>query len=187
MEEVSLLGDSQVRRLIDTLIQQGHRRLDHQDFAQGGIDTYKLKQEVRRRVTVFQRICFVLISINDILRHIPLPIIKQNLQATIKILLRNNKTVLISTLPPVLNPSSKVKDTIVAVNIFILSLQSQPGITVIRLHSHFPPFTKLNLDLFQLRYHNNRRDSTHLSAQGHLLLTSLISCALSSTTTAMVR
>lgn len=179
MEGITLLGDSQVKRMLNTLDRQCPKNNLSSHFAVSGLFTNELKSAVRQRVQTFHQVCFILISINDIIKRFPIKTIKNNLSATVKILLTNNRTVLISTLPPVLNSLKIVNDSIVAINVFILSLQTHNKVTVIKLHKNFPPFKPLDPRLFQRRYSDNRPDNVHLSAQGHRLLTTLINDATS--------
>lgn len=178
MEGVTLLGDSQVNRLINTLRTNSVANISSSNFAVGGLCVSELKQEIRRRVQTFNSVCFILISINDILKLCPIKTIKNNIKISVDILINNNKTVLISTLPPILNPSKVISAAITEINIFILSLQTRDNVIVIEFHKQFVPFKPHNLVLYQRRYYNNRADNIHLSAKGHLLLHSLITAAV---------
>lgn len=180
MERITLLGDSQVRRMIKTLIDNHIIEPSCVNYAVGGLCVAELKRVVRRRVQTFKDICFVLISINDILKNIPLNNIKNNIKVTVGIIIKNQRSVIVSTLPPVLNASESVSAKITDINVFILSLQTSDRVRVISLHEHFHPFKPINKQLYQRRYHNNRTDNIHLSSQGHLLLASLISNAIPS-------
>lgn len=144
------------------------------DFVQGGMCTEQLKVVLRNKAPSFHEYCFVLIAINDIIRGVPVRVVKENLLAIINILHFHKKTVFISTLPPIINPTVIQMNNIKEVNVFIQSLHTRDKVQVIYFHRHFPPFTKQANQFYQLRYADNRPDNVHLSRQGHQLLISLI-------------
>lgn len=174
MEHVSLLGDSQVRRMIKTLTKLGPNHPRERDYAISGLRSDNLKTIVRECSSDFHKVCFILVGINDILKGYPIASIKQNIKSTINILVRDNKTVLISTLPPILYANEPVGNDIKILNIFIQSLQRAHSVIVIKLHKHFSPFIVTDMTLFQQYYKDNKPDNVHLSADGHLLLIGLI-------------
>lgn len=143
--EISLLGDSQVRRLLFSLMKHhAGSPTTRTDFIQGGLCSDQLKIEVRRRVKTFQPNSFILIGINDILNNLPIYSINNNISTIIRVLSQHRKTILIPTLPPDINQSTSIEQAIQSLNIFIQSLSTHPSVSVIKFHLHFPPFTFLN-------------------------------------------
>lgn len=180
---MSLVGDSQARRLRETILKLYPETSRNKDLVQSGLCSEQLKTMIRKEATFLNKLCFVIIAINDILQGISCSVIKQNISTIVAILKTHNKSVIISTLPPVLNQSDNIRDSIKSINIFIQSLHTKDSVTVLFLHRHFPPFNTQMNDYYQLRYHHNRPDNIHLSSQGHNLLINLISAHCQRTTT----
>lgn len=176
--KVSILGDSQARRLRDTLLHNNPTTVRNKDIVKGGLTTAELKVLVRRQHNKLYQCVFIFISINDILKNIPTSVIKSNILSIVKILTMNNKSVIITTVPPVLNMSDTVRNNIITINIFITSLQTQQTTTVIKYNELFPPFAIYRKEFYQQQYPDGRRDNIHLSRLALDELINLISATM---------
>lgn len=146
---------------------------------ESGWTTSHLKIAIRQSIPFLHETCFILIGLNDVLQHIPLHEIKSNLLAIINILNKSGKSSILSTLPPTLNQCPNQQAEIKEINVFIQSLQTK-NIFTLHFHKHFPPFSPITNNLYQLKYSDGRPDHLHLSMKGFRLLISLINDSLSS-------
>jgi len=170
--DLLICGDSQAVRL---------RRLVSpsapvSQYCRGGWQTGDVKRAVRLLDHEVQRPCFLMVGINDVRARVPCQVIKGNLKTIVNIILRVAKVLLISTLPPTLNSTPSELHLIAQVNNYILSFNQRPGVVVVPLHRHFPPFSppSRTVQLYQRRYFNGRPDNIHLSTRGLSLLLNII-------------
>lgn len=180
MDEVSLLGDSQVVRVRRTCFSL-YRASDggNNDCSGSGWTTRDLLYAVRSRRNTLRPVCVIMIGINDIIKNLPISLTKKSISTIIDILAKSRKSILISTLPPTLHSnSSPVHQSIRNLNVFIQSFNTHPQTTVINFHKQFIPFSSFNPSLFQQQYTDGRPDLIHLSAAGHSLLITLINSKL---------
>lgn len=172
--QLSILGDSQTVRLRKVWEAEDRNRKFESSCSGSGWTTRHLLQAVRRNMCNVQSTCFVFISINDIIRAIPLPTVKQNIRTILRVLIDSNKSVLLSTIPPTLSQSHRQQQSIQEVNIFIQSLNNPPTVQVIYFNRLFPPFADNDSRLYQRTYYNGKPDLIHLSEFGLRSLTRLI-------------
>lgn len=174
LQQVSLLGDSQVKRLQKTILSLDPNYKCDKNYAVGGLCSDTLKSVVRANLTNFYTTVFLLIGINDILKGFPISSVKRNIKTIVIMLSRSNRTILLSTLPPTLCMNNDVFCKIQELNVFIQSLETNKSVTIITLHKHFFPISSDNKNLFQLRKYNGTADNIHLSSKGHMLIIELL-------------
>jgi len=160
---MTLLGDSQVRRL---KLVWDSVDITTDSFAVGGLTTEQLKTVISRHCSEFNKTCFVLIGINDILQNIPLEKIKSNIRSIVKYLVKMNFNIFISTLPPTLHNSIEVQETIHAINILIQSFNTSVNVNVIYLNKHFKPFNMQDEHYYVYKHKHGKPDLIHLSSLG---------------------
>lgn len=171
---ISVLGDSQARRMSEVWVRTVNNiDLDHRG-ARGGWTTSDLKHSLKNLLSDLNQTCIIFISINDIFKNIPENQTKSNFKTIIQLIKSSNRNILIITLPPTLNNNTQQQEKIRNINVFLQSLHNPPAVQTIQFHKLFHPFSRNNKQYFQLKYHNNRPDPVHLSNQGYLKLISLL-------------
>lgn len=178
LQKISLLGDSQTVRMVKVWKQcAGCPRLET-SCAFSGWTTGQLREAVNTKVSGLEETCFIFIGVNDVIRNFSHQDMVQNLKVIIKHLIYHNKTILISTLPPLLHSSPEQEQLIKFFNVRVQSYSTHNSITVIPFHRVFPPFSEGKLEFYQLKYYNGRKDNVHLSPAGLKKLMELIISAL---------
>lgn len=174
----SVMGDSQAVRLGRLWSTSGRfQNVDVECSCAGsGWTTTQLKMEIRKVTITNSIFCVVLVGINDILRNIPLTVIKRNIKTIVKLLTKQERTVfvILVTLPPTLNASAELLKSIKQFNVFIQSLATFKQTSIIQFHKLFVPFSHPDNRLYQCVFPDGRLDKVHLSRRGYGELLALL-------------
>lgn len=165
---ITLLGDSQVLRLLNTW-QATRRTTMPNSLAQSGITAQNLKIRLRSFMTHLHQVVFLLIGLNDILQKRPLPEIKQDIKSILHNIVRTKRTVMVATLPLTKHNNIIINQTILSLNKYIRTFHHNPRITVLDFQKIFSNNNHHD-NLYQNFYHDGRPDRIHFSSAAHHIL-----------------